>query len=82
VQVTQTSCDDYIYVIYDSTKSTNIPTPTSGADSAGTVSESELANSSHSDIDELIQRIHELQKTRLGLSEHMSQRRLHSVKCQ
>ena len=37
-----------IYVIYYSTKTTNIPRPKSGADSAGTVSESELDNSSHS----------------------------------
>ena len=56
----------------------------SGADSAGTVSESELANSSHSDIDELIQRNMKREKARLGLIEHTSasQRRLHSVKCQ
>ena len=39
--------------------------PTSGAASAGTVSESELSDSSHSDIDESIQ--HNTKKARLGL---------------
>ena len=37
----------------------------SGAASAGTVSESELSDSSHSDIDESIQ--HNTKKARLGL---------------
>ena len=69
------------FIIY-STKTTNIPRPTSGADNAGTVSESELANSSQSDIDELIQRNMKREKARLGFFEHTSQRRLHSVKCQ
>ena len=53
--------------------------PTSGA---ARVSESELSDSSHSDIDELIQRNMKREKARWGLIEHTSQRRLHSVKCQ
>ena len=42
----------------------------------------QFLNLSHSDIDELIQRNMKREKARLGLIEHVSQRRLHSVKCQ